>query len=106
MGIRDFLRSIGCKTALNNCWTLDGFSTDFYLRFDCDPNPEDDESLETCDLYAVESPLGLANRILLIRNASPPEIVQFMLSLKSARYSGDTLRALQGFVEQAVSQEA
>lgn len=93
MSIQEFLRSIGCRTSLNQTMILDEFANGYYLWFDCNFDPEDEESLETCDIYVVDIPKE--SRVRLIKNASPADVVQFMLSLKSARYSGTTLRALQ-----------
>lgn len=84
--VRTFARPIhGRPTQL----ILDGFDSEFFIRFDFDDDPDTPEAKGTCDIL-IASPMSddhLAESIRLVANANKFGVMRFLAAIGIGRFN-------------------
>ena len=85
----EFFHDIGCRKRGTD-YILDGFTHEFYLRFDtADVSEEFPEAAGTCDIYVV--PLDDDALSIRIRdNCTKQDVLRLMFALRVSRFSEKT----------------
>lgn len=77
---------------------LDGFSADFFLKFDVEEDQETPESIGTCDIAIVPLMAAdqLADAIHLVSNANKYGVLRLLSALGVQRFNEKTKKAFYG----------
>lgn len=100
MNVFQFLTACGCRRR-DRQYILDGFSGDFYLRFDGDYNPEDTDSDATVDVYVHKigsHPKDSDDCIRLRSNADELVVLNLLIALGSSRFGPKAFDAIQNAI--------
>ena len=84
--VRSFARPMRCKpTQL----ILDGFDSEFFIRFDFDDDPDTPEAKGTCDILiaSIRSDDHLAESIRIVANANKFGVMRFLAAIGISRFN-------------------
>lgn len=97
-----FLREIGARQARPKermMWVLDGFSSDCFIAFDLQPDPEQPDEVGTVDLYVAKPgshPLESEDRLRVASNLRRHGVMRFLFAMGVDQFSDETKKALYG----------
>ena len=97
-----FLREIGASQSRPKermMWVLDGFSSDCFLAFDLQPDPERPEEAGTVDLYVAKPgshPLESEDRLRVASSLRRHGVMRFLFAMGVNQFSDKTKKALYG----------
>lgn len=88
-----FLLSLGCRRRGTD-YILDGFSGEFYLRFDAAEDTDQPDLNGTVDIHVVPPGLLPHEGIRVATNCARHKVMRFMFALGVDRFRGETRKFL------------